>query len=846
MRNQSGKSDGSSGIALVIVLGLLAILTILAVAFASAMWVERMAAWNHANSVRAEALIQAALVRAMSDVHLRMVGRSYPCFTNAPGGKYDAMASSNGSNVRLTNLLAGEAMSNVSLALQADANFVATRNCYWIPIVADGRTNGRIAYVVVNSSGLMDINYAGGRHRNWSTNLAETDPGNLLQGLGLPAFTNQRLRDLRYETMTEAMALNAGVVMSPHEGFSTFSYDPARDQYFPMTNPTDIAAIMTIGRSEAVLSNKFDINAISKKNPDGSYRYRGYTSACDYTSYKTDPLFMAEYFNPLVAILSTRRASDPSKMMMERPLDVAWNIVNYIDPDRIPQGDDVDKPWSRSEGGEAIPLINEVVLKPYPYAAGAQRPTCGPASGAWSNIYEFAVELWYPFAPIQVAPSDGFSLWVGVFTNIPSPPDLLSITNPAYVATNYTFSSNILNMAYGGIDFLVCTSPINKKISFPVVVCLTNAAPFRYATNYLPIGRQTYVDGSNNSFTVDNGVWFLSRVYKTETNSYGVPTVNLPVDEGMGFDNTGGEAFDAANPDSNRKLKVFTNCVGYSVNDPRSNGQVKYWTWYGNGGTPLGGAGPYLWSNTFYATLGGTNVNCKPWSYSGSGLPIFATNGNMENIGELGYIWRSNLDSPSEEPRGTNFYWWRTINLMHFDEGAALLDWCTVRPTNLPARGLFSINSRQTNAFKAMFNNMQIGYVSGPETNFVMLDSSPGGDLDALVRTIITNGPYLNFRSMFTSESSDDGGGGPVAKAFRYAATNGHPGAVADIFCEDPFRRICELVTFRQNLFTIIMAAQVFGGDGQSVVGEKRAMATIYRDSYTGRYFIRSFKWLAD
>jgi hypothetical protein len=41
------------------------------------------------------------------------------------------------------------------------------------------------------------------------------------------------------------------------------------------------------------------------------------------------------------------------------------------------------------------------------------------------------------------------------------------------------------------------------------------------------------------------------------------------------------------------------------------------------------------------------------------------------------------------------------------------------------------------------------------------------------------------------------------------------------------------------------MAARVIGPDG-GVLAEKRAMATIFRDSYTGKSFMRSFKWLAD
>ena len=42
------------------------------------------------------------------------------------------------------------------------------------------------------------------------------------------------------------------------------------------------------------------------------------------------------------------------------------------------------------------------------------------------------------------------------------------------------------------------------------------------------------------------------------------------------------------------------------------------------------------------------------------------------------------------------------------------------------------------------------------------------------------------------------------------------------------------------------MAAQALAKDGETVVGEKRAMANVVRDSYTGAYFVRSFKWLED
>jgi Tfp pilus assembly protein PilX len=837
MKNKLEMCRRDDGVALVIVLGLLSILTILAVAFASAMLVERLAAWNHANAVRAEGLVQAGLVRAMTDVNLSTAGLCYPCWTNRPAKRADAMGTDINNGKPCTTLMSGEATNTIPVPLQADAKAVASTCCYWSNIVVNGKTNGRVAYVVVNASGLIDVNYAAGRTRTWSTNLNEIDPRNLLKNMTDPTFAQfiaGRNTHVRYETMPEAIALNSAIGPN-NAGFNTFSLDTNRDQYFEMATASDLSRIMTLGSSyaETNLTTKFNINAIARTNADGSYRYVGYTNSWDYNAYKNDNNFMTEYFNPLVAILS-RLKSDGSSKMMERPLDVAWNIVGYLDPDLIPQGDDTTKPWARSEGGEPIPLVNEIVLQPY---SGAAKAT-GPLAGG-SNYYEFAVELWYPFVPMVVVPTNKFSVWVGVFTNDVNAGggnvNELSITNLAYVATNFTFVNDINNMAYGGnTEFLCVTSPLDKKICFPVRVYLTNKPAITYVTNYLPIGVTNYVDGSNNTFTVTNQVWFLSRVYKQEYNP-SVGWTNLPVDEAMGY-----AAGATDGKDDDHKLKLFTNAVGYSVADPRSNGQQQYW----HTDKAIGGLGPYPF-NDANQTLGTTNKNCDPWSRSGSGLPIFIRNGLMENIGELGYIWRSNLNGgPPWEPRGTNYFWWRTIDLMHFDEGAALLDLCTVRPTNTPtsAYGVFAINSKQTNAVKAMLNNMRVGYVNGAVTNTSPLKLS---DVDYLAATIISNGPYMSFRSMFTTNKADDGGGGPVADAFRRAGTNAVP-CVGDIYGEDVFRRVCELITFRQNIFIVTVAAQVFGGDGQTVVGEKRGSAMIYRDSYTGKYFIRSFKWLSD
>ena len=45
---------------------------------------------------------------------------------------------------------------------------------------------------------------------------------------------------------------------------------------------------------------------------------------------------------------------------------------------------------------------------------------------------------------------------------------------------------------------------------------------------------------------------------------------------------------------------------------------------------------------------------------------------------------------------------------------------------------------------------------------------------------------------------------------------------------------------------TVFCASQILADDHTTVLAEKHGVATIYRDSYTGRSFTRSFKWLGD
>jgi hypothetical protein len=89
-----------------------------------------------------------------------------------------------------------------------------------------------------------------------------------------------------------------------------------------------------------------------------------------------------------------------------------------------------------------------------------------------------------------------------------------------------------------------------------------------------------------------------------------------------------------------------------------------------------------------------------------------------------------------------------------------------------------------------------------------------------------------------------------VAGINAVQAVEGGSARVNDICREDAFRSICELITFRQNLFHVVVACQATGtdpdGDGPEeapVLAEERATGVIMRDSYTGTSSVYSISY---
>lgn len=700
-----------SGVSLIVALGALAVFTLMVMALLLVVRTDRQASRAFVNDVRAKHLLHAAIVNAISNINNDLAAQLYSVD--------DAWTSGSGSPA--VDLLTGEASNFVPRALWADVS--TETSAQWTDIVHGGITNGRVAYLVINCSGLLDANIVGGEEERTKSasveelnlsGLPDTTLASATNLFGDTGFFGQRNRHVRYESVEELGRVNSGVT-DPSYNFFIYSYDPGRDQYY--TNISELGS--------------FDISLYEKSPVNDVTNYGGSES---YSTYESDFAFASNYFEPLLQILDESGLGDSDAL--------AWNIVNYIDADRIPQSDALE-PWLSGEVSEAIPLINEVSLQ--------------QVSGQPTNHYAISAELWFPFYPATVSSNGDFEIEVGVFTN--SSDDLDS--NPS---AEWSFIADIGEMTFGdsNTEFLVFSSPTNQLINFP--------NPSSNGPAYLPVSST-------------NPVWFMGRVILD-----GVLTVDQA-------------------PGSNTLM--FTSETAYSVNDPRVNGDLTRW-------------------ETADETLGWINSNCTAWADDdlGQGLPIFHRDGPMETIGELGHIYNP----------GNSNQLWHNVDILS-PEGAFLMDRMTVRSTNDSTRGLVSMNSAQTNVLGTLLHGVEIGYSNEFVSSIYTLDMN-SDPVRQLTSAVEGGGWYYSFKHMFGISS--------VGDAFRdcVSSTVTTNTGISDILREAPLRNMVEMVTWRQNLFTIIVASQALGSDGQTPVAEKRGVAVVYRDAYTGKSFIQSFRML--
>lgn len=240
-KNQPGqeprRQDSRRGIALLMILGVLAVLLITAVAFAIFMRLERAGAANYRHGTTARHMLQAGLARAIEDIHENAGQAPYPRFDRLQDDSIpfrDHVLPSVDPEQVPARVLSTETMLHVPHFLRQAMHKASP---HWVPVTSQNRLVGRYAYIVANVSGLLDANYAGGDRDEEGNPISRGVGGNpreirLSQDL-LPEMLDpvqfareRRERHGRYENLPELRKLNQGLDGNRLAHFSVYSRDP--------------------------------------------------------------------------------------------------------------------------------------------------------------------------------------------------------------------------------------------------------------------------------------------------------------------------------------------------------------------------------------------------------------------------------------------------------------------------------------------------------------------------------------------------------------------------------------------------------------------------------------------
>lgn len=275
------------GIALIIVLGMLALLVMVGVAFSIFMRTERAAAGSFQHDVRARQLLYAAAARAIQTIDEKMIGKTYP------SENYWVSQGANPFTIS-TNQIWAQHIPN-SLLSQIDG---ATAS--WISV-----PNGRIGFLILNASGLLDANASGGDNvaRGMGVSPDEIQLTELAEINDIEKFIDHR----KYESVAhmKAAGMDAGLTESAH--FVPFSLLSTN---LPI-QPVDIS-----GDEDALIAKKADIIAKWALKTGGV---------------------------AVFPVVNTDMAFD--------------SLLDYVDKDSIPRN--LNSPTT-----ERVPMINEVRIKP--------------------------------------------------------------------------------------------------------------------------------------------------------------------------------------------------------------------------------------------------------------------------------------------------------------------------------------------------------------------------------------------------------------------------------------------------------------------------------------------------
>ena len=865
-------SKRANGSALVVVLGVLTIMTALIFAYAFSARTERLAARQSRDSMLARQHIDSVVSVLMGrEVPLHLLG------TRGDGenisisqfsGKVDftSLAAALGNNDgyyakhaftsclydthdcgTCDNFLNNVSTNYIPAVLHEE---LTSLSADWVPIESVDEvtqrtiyTNALYAYAVIDLSGFLDANCI---TSNQIARLArdDTDISNasrFIEDRALQSAPALGTGIEGYVSYRDLLLRNRGLA-SPPNRLLHFSYDPAPD--VTVTNGAVYSDFSQSNFGDFTVP-KLDINAWTNG-------FKGHLSSSD----DLERHYESPKFRAWFAEVTNRLAF----CGFAAPEAIAWNLVNFLDGDRIPQSPS-PAPWRDDWPQEDVPLINEIAVAQVPLSFG------------YTNCYAAAVELWHPFVPNPIREEDEAELVVAVYTNWT--PSVFSHTDsnwtndiaflPSDSEYGFTLTNRIERMENGtSSEFSVFTAPPEGYVSFPVEI--VNFAPsdkvretvskvygdvwetddrgtntlYSHFEN-LPIGVQrysTYVLSNDNFWvrsevTVTNEIRLITRVRLGERW----------VDEAMAYD---------PDPDSdyNEEPYGFLSTCGWQVNDPRRNGHRDDWERYEGITYHEDVSGDLVYSCTL---SGSTNTVCNPWHTFGQGIPIVHFDGPATRAGDIGYIYEPFSSFDEGETLQTNL--WQSINLADgriltshssfaFSAGSALEFFTTRCATNRSVRGLVNASSPYPAVWDALLADVEIGHG-------LQRTRLPDSAIEWMTNVVGEIQHELYDKSSipigvgdFCMAAGDAQSYRNIPEEYLSGEDAWHwQGSIGNEIKEDILRDLCERMTFRQQIFLIVIDVRVTT-PSLSVRAERRAAVLVVRDAYTGAWRVVERHWL--
>ena len=450
----SRRAAAQRGATLIVTLGILTVLSILAVTFLITTRIQRQAAVSQQHRFTARNHIDEGLHLAIKMVEESL---TYPNYTGkdidvtdtanltkqrlAPVGHWfaedyaknaglsedvafqatDVLASPAGSNGPTVNLLSPKALSLIPSAitngLQLSSGHTPVFRSGWHDLTLDASVTSqlhsppvRVAFVVFNCSGFFDANYflSGPTTQKLPrVCFSQTDVTNWLD------FAESTDRVSANPFLQSLFANLKSQISNQQSPFSTLSYDsdPEADPFTPSS--TDANPLLGLAPFAHSRLRKFDINSVI--NLIG-------TASSESGDWLTSATLMSDWLRPVFSALSRANAnepnSNPDKLTTLQSVSVPWNLINFIDEDRVPQlspfanlPENIERIATRANFAiEDVPLINKVTVFNIFRDENGNEPPIGYGPDYYdvdsnlSNHYAVAVELWYPFTPAPLPP----------------------------------------------------------------------------------------------------------------------------------------------------------------------------------------------------------------------------------------------------------------------------------------------------------------------------------------------------------------------------------------------------------------------------------------------------------